>query len=217
MLRPLSGTEAVRFAMITHEANRVFCEYNGDTSQPTWAEAPQWQKDSAIAGVRFHNNNPNAGDSASHDAWSQHKVAEGWVYGEVKDPEAKTHPCLVPFEDLPADQQFKDRLFRTIVHAALAGRAFTVSLLKNLRAYNIIRDAEWDTSDNGLDGSFFGNELAGEVGEAIEVVNILDNGDHRDGDGRTRRRTRGCHHLRRSPRAQVQPLRRLQHSTTTAR
>jgi NTP pyrophosphatase (non-canonical NTP hydrolase) len=43
------------------------------------------------------------------------------------------------------------------------------SFLPALREVNIIRDREWDTSDNGLDGSFFGNELAGEVGEAIEV------------------------------------------------
>lgn len=126
MLRPLSGTEAVRIAMICHEANRAFCEYNGDNSQPTWADAPEWQKNSAIDGVRFHNNNPDAGDSASHDNWSRSKVTDGWVYGEVKDPEATppTHPCLVPFEELPADQQFKDKLFRTIVHAALAGRSF---------------------------------------------------------------------------------------------
>jgi hypothetical protein len=49
------------------------------------------------------------------------KVEGGWKYGETKDPEAKTHPCIVPFEDLPAEQQFKDKLFRTIVHASLLG------------------------------------------------------------------------------------------------
>lgn len=126
MLRPLSGTDAVRIAMIAHEANRAFCQFIGDDSQPTWAEAPDWQKKSAIDGVRFHNSNPDAGDSASHDAWSQHKLAEGWVYGPIKDPEASppTHPCLVTFEELPPEQQFKDRLFRTIVHAALEGRSF---------------------------------------------------------------------------------------------
>lgn len=125
MMRPLSGVEAVRIAMIAHEANRVFCAYNGDHSQPTWADAPDWQKQSAIAGVRFHNNNPNAGDSASHDSWMQQKINDGWVYGEVKDPEAKppTHPCIVPFDQLPADQQFKDTLFRTIAHAGIAGKA----------------------------------------------------------------------------------------------
>lgn len=106
-------------AKICHEANRSWCQINGDDSQPSWDEAPQWMKDSAIAGVAFHRANPDAGDSASHDAWMKHKLADGWVYGEEKDLEAKTHPCLVPFDELPHEQQFKDRLFRTIVHASI--------------------------------------------------------------------------------------------------
>lgn len=71
--------------------------------------------------MRFHVANPGAGDSASHDSWMRQKVADGWVFGEVKDPEAKTHPCMVPFDELPRDQQFKDRLFRTIAHSAAKG------------------------------------------------------------------------------------------------
>lgn len=117
----ISGTDAVRVARITHEVNRQWCLYNGDDSQPTWDDAPDWQKESAIAGVRFHVANPDADDSASHDAWLRQKEADGWKYGEVKDPEAKTHPCFVPFDQLPPEQQFKDRLFRTIVHAAAKG------------------------------------------------------------------------------------------------
>lgn len=104
-------------ARIAHEVNRAWCEYTGDHSQPSWEDAPNWQKDSAILGVEFHRGNPRAGDSASHDEWMRHKLADGWKYGPVKDPETKEHPCLVPFDQLPADQQFKDRLFRTIVHA----------------------------------------------------------------------------------------------------
>ena len=66
-------------------------------SQPHWDEAPDWQKKSAINGVRFHRENPQAGDDASHNSWMQEKVEDGWVYGEVKDPGAKTHPCIVPY------------------------------------------------------------------------------------------------------------------------
>lgn len=105
-------------AKIAHEVNRAWCQFNGDHSQPTWADAPAWQTESAVNGVAFHRANPGAGDSASHDNWMAEKVADGWVFGPVKDPEAKTHPCIVPFEALPPEQQFKDRLFRTIVHAA---------------------------------------------------------------------------------------------------
>jgi len=106
-------------AKICHEANRSWCELNGDDTQVAWEFAPQWQKDSAIAGVMFVRANPEAGDTAQHDSWAEQKYADGWVYGEVKDPVAKTHPCLVPFEELPHHQQFKDKLFRTIVLASL--------------------------------------------------------------------------------------------------
>lgn len=107
-------------AKIAHEVNRAWCAYNGDNSQPGWDDAPDWQRSSAINGVAFHRANPDAGDSASHDNWMAEKIAAGWVYGPEKLPDAKppTHHCIVPFDQLPPDQQFKDRLFRTIVHAA---------------------------------------------------------------------------------------------------
>lgn len=108
-------------AKICHEANRVYCKLIGDDSQLPWNEAPEWQRQSAINGVIFHVTNPNAGDDGSHNAWMEDKLLKGWVYGPLKDPEASppTHPCLVSFEELPSDQQFKDTLFRTLVHAAL--------------------------------------------------------------------------------------------------
>lgn len=109
-----------KIARVTHEANRAWCLANGDSSQPAWDDAPEWQRESAMSGVRFHLANPEAGASASHDEWLRHKEADGWVYGEVKDPEKKEHPCMVPFDQLPPQQQAKDRLFRAVVHA-LAG------------------------------------------------------------------------------------------------
>lgn len=106
-------------ARVAHEANRAWCVANGDMSQPPWDEAPEWQKDSARNGVAFHIANPEAGDSASHDNWMAEKVSAGWVYGKVKNPEANppTHPCIVPFDQLPKVQQAKDAIFRSIVHA----------------------------------------------------------------------------------------------------
>lgn len=106
-------------ARVCHEANRGWCEVHGDTSQRSWTDAEQWQRDSAIAGVRFALENPDAPASAQHDAWSRDKLADGWTYGPVKDAVAKTHPCLVPFDQLPGQQQAKDRLFKAVV-AALA-------------------------------------------------------------------------------------------------
>lgn len=107
----------INVARVCHEANRAYCQSLGDNSQPSWDDAPDWQKSSAMSGVVFHYQNPEAGDSAAHDKWMKDKLKDGWVFGEVKDPEAKTHPCLVPFNELPVEQQIKDTLFRSIVRA----------------------------------------------------------------------------------------------------
>lgn len=111
----VASIEAI--ARVCHEANRAWCVANGDRSQPIWELAPEWQKSSAINGVAFHLDCPDADASASHNAWFKEKQDAGWVYGEVKDPVAKTHPCMVPFEQLPREQQLKDHLFKAIVTA----------------------------------------------------------------------------------------------------
>jgi hypothetical protein len=108
-------------AKVCHEANRAYCQTIGDDSQPAWEQAPDWQRSSAIDGVKFHLANPTAGDSASHENWMKEKLHGGWKYGPVKNPEAKEHHCLVPFDQLPPEQQAKDRLFRAIVHALAGG------------------------------------------------------------------------------------------------
>jgi Phage protein (N4 Gp49/phage Sf6 gene 66) family/RyR domain len=111
--------EDERIARIAHEVNRAWCQYQGDMSQNPWESAPDWQKKSAINGVKFHRENPDAGDSASHDSWMAEKIAAGWKHGYNKDENKKEHPCITEYANLPQAQQFKDRLFRTIVHAAL--------------------------------------------------------------------------------------------------
>jgi len=104
-------------AKVCHEINRAFCQSIGDDSQKKWEDAPQWQKDSAIVGVKMHLDNPDAGPEASHESWMKHKLADGWVYGETKDEVKKTHHCLVPYNQLPVKQQSKDYIFRAIVHS----------------------------------------------------------------------------------------------------
>lgn len=104
-------------AQICHETNRAYCESIGDATQKPWAEAKDWQRESAIKGVQFKLDFPNASPSAQHDAWSADKEAAGWVFGPVKDEGAKTHPCLVPYDQLPVEQRLKDYLFVAIVEA----------------------------------------------------------------------------------------------------
>lgn len=106
-------------AQICHEANKAICETQGDNSQKSWAEAEQWQKDSAIQGVAFKLNNPGATPEDQHKSWCDAKYADGWKFGSVKNPETKEHPCLVPYSELPEEQQAKDHLFAGIVTALM--------------------------------------------------------------------------------------------------
>lgn len=102
-------------ARACHEVNRAYCAAIGDNSQPAWDDAPQWQKDSAIAGVKAVIANPGGKPEDSHANWLAHKLADGWTYGPVKDPATKQHPCMVAYDQLPAEQRVKDHLFIAVV------------------------------------------------------------------------------------------------------
>lgn len=106
-----------QIAQVAHEINQAYCNSIGDLSQPSWEEAPDWQKSSAINGVQFHLDNPDASPSASHESWLKQKEDEGWKYGEVKSAELKEHPCFVPYDQLPVSQRSKDYLFKQVVHS----------------------------------------------------------------------------------------------------
>ena len=103
-------------AHAAHEANRAYCIAIGDTTQPAWDNAPKWQVDSALLGVRgvlIDKNTPEE----SHESWVDQKINDGWIYGSVKDPDHKEHPCIVPYDKLPAEQKRKDEIFVEVVWA----------------------------------------------------------------------------------------------------
>ena len=45
----------------------------------------------------------------SHEIWAESRIRQGWTYGELRNDELKTHPCLVPFEELPDSEKEYDR------------------------------------------------------------------------------------------------------------
>lgn len=104
-------------AQAAHEANRAYCIAIGDLSQPAWEVAPDWQKISARKGVLgvYQGNGPKE----SHEGWLQEKRDTGWKHGPVKDPERKEHPCMLPYDELPAAQKKKDEIFISVVNAVL--------------------------------------------------------------------------------------------------
>ena len=105
----------VEIAKICHEANKAYCEAHGDYSLPHWGGAPEWQRASAEAGVAFLRANKNATPRDAHAFWVACKQKDGWAYGPKKDVEKKEHPCMVDYDDLPAEQKMKDSIFLSLV------------------------------------------------------------------------------------------------------
>jgi hypothetical protein len=104
-------------AQVCHEANRAYCNTVGDHSQLPWHEAAEWQRQSSRVGVAAVLDGFIDKPGDAHRSWLREKEKEGWTFGFTKDAEAKTHPCMVPFEMLPLDQQVKDHLFIAVVGA----------------------------------------------------------------------------------------------------
>ena len=107
-------------ARVCHKVNRAYCLCLGDETQVEWDEAPEWQRESCINGVRAHiDSKLTLTPEQSHEGWMREKLENGWKHGAVKSPELKLHPCLVPYAQLPVEQRAKDHIFRAIVHAML--------------------------------------------------------------------------------------------------
>lgn len=44
-----------------------------------------------------------------HDVWAKSRMDEGWTYGPERNDEKKTHPCLIPYNQLPEIEKDYDR------------------------------------------------------------------------------------------------------------
>lgn len=116
MFQPFDQEELVeRCAYAAHEVNRVYARAIGEKAQKPWHGVSPEQVKSVRSGVRlvFAGKQPDE----LHAAWLEMKKAAGWTYGPEKDEEKKTHPCLLPYSQLPSRQRVKDKLFRDVVLA----------------------------------------------------------------------------------------------------
>jgi hypothetical protein len=45
----------------------------------------------------------------AHDLWAKQRLTDGWRHGPNRDDKAKTHPCLIPYDELPESEKEYDR------------------------------------------------------------------------------------------------------------
>lgn len=65
----------------------------------------------------------------THEVWSENRIKDGWTYGESRDDKLRTHPCLIPYDELPEEEKEYDR------HTSME----TLKLIIKL-GYKIVKD-----------------------------------------------------------------------------
>lgn len=85
------------------------------------------------------------GESDRHEAWMKMHVESGWVYGERFDPAAKTHPNLLPWDQLPETTRSKAKIFDLVSKAAAElERLYEESLSDGYYAEKVREDSGQD-------------------------------------------------------------------------
>lgn len=44
-----------------------------------------------------------------HEIWADARMAEGWKHGKERNDVQRTHPCLIPYEELSEEEKNYDR------------------------------------------------------------------------------------------------------------
>jgi hypothetical protein len=108
-------------AQVVHAANRQYVEFiGGRANNPSWEELREEERQGLINAIKDLIENPKT-PRASHEAWCEARKADGWKRDKVYSHHRKTHPNLVPYNELPFEEQFKDHLFMGISSIFVSG------------------------------------------------------------------------------------------------
>jgi len=102
-------------ALVAHQVMAAYRASIGDNQQTSWNEASEDKRTASIARAQAVIDNPNVPPEVAHADWIRARKAEGWKPGKKRDNDAKTHPMLIPFEDLPNEQKTEEYLYRAVV------------------------------------------------------------------------------------------------------
>ena len=77
---------------------------------------------SLMTGTKYVLENPATTAEENHNIWMEAKKNQGYTYGEVLDIEKKTHPSMIPFENLSDVEKRKDEM--DVLMVKLANQLF---------------------------------------------------------------------------------------------
>lgn len=113
----ISEERKLEIARVAHEVNAAYCRSIGDDSQLSWDDASDELKASCLAGVTMNLENSEATPESNHESWMKERLENDWILGDEKSEELKTHPLLIPYDELPVEQRAKDYIFKALINS----------------------------------------------------------------------------------------------------
>ena len=108
-------------AKVIHSANRAYVDaIGGRAFNPTWEEYGESKRQDLINAIINTVKDPQT-PQASHENWCVAMEKAGWSKDIKLDYNRKTHPNMVPYDQLPFEEQFKDQLYMGIASIFCAG------------------------------------------------------------------------------------------------
>ncbi len=101
-------------AAAIHGATRCLGRPDGQEI-PAWDDLTGSQRDKAVCAVCELLDSPPRTHQECHDLWARLMTSDGWTHGPSYDFEARTHPCLVPFDELTEAEQIKDKIWASLI------------------------------------------------------------------------------------------------------
>lgn len=60
----------------------------------------------------------------AHEVWARQRLRDGWTHGARRDDDARQHPCLVPYDELPDGEKEYDRAMARATLAAILAMGY---------------------------------------------------------------------------------------------
>lgn len=101
----------VDIAQECHTKNNELMMMNGEEQNGNWDSLDRHTKFINLKSVIKALENPDLTAKDMHDEWMNNKIADGWKFGDVKDPELKTHPLIIDYDLMKDVDKMKDQIF----------------------------------------------------------------------------------------------------------